>query len=204
MTNAVRSVESLCRDIDPTRIGIIGHSWGAYQAVYLAARTSLFAACIAGAPLTNMISMYNSVYWENGKSNQELFETGQARLRQPWWEIPEHYSQNSPVFFADKINRPLLMSFGMEDKAVDWRQGLELYLTMRRLRKPCILLAYPNEGHTIGEIDNEKDQTRRFIQFFSTYLKGETAPSWIENGCPYMEKRVVSLKETEKSLSGGK
>lgn len=204
VTNAVRSVESLCRDIDPTRIGIIGHSWGAYQAVYLAARTSLFAACIAGAPLTNMISMYNSVYWENGKSNQELFETGQARLRQPWWEIPEHYRQNSPVFFADKINRPLLMSFGMEDRAVDWRQGLELYLTMRRLRKPCILLAYPNEGHTIGEIDNEKDQTRRFIQFFSTYLKGETAPSWIENGCPYMEKRVVSLKETEKSLSGGK
>lgn len=195
VTNAVKSAETLCRDIDHTRIGVIGHSWGAYQAVYLAARTSLFTACIAGAPLTNMISMYNSVYWENGKSNQELFETGQARLRQPWWEIPKAYYQNSPVFFADKINRPLLMSFGMEDKAVDWSQGLELYLTMRRLRKPCILLAYPNEGHTIGVLDNEKDQTKRFMQFFSTYLKGDAAPSWIEKGCPYIETRIVSSKE---------
>lgn len=202
--NAVDSVLHQILDVDAARIGVIGHSWGAYQSVYLSACTSLFAAAIAGAPLTNLVSMYNSVYWENGKTNQELFETGQARMRRPWWEIPDQYQANSPIFCARQIKSPLLLSFGTDDKAVDWRQGLELYITMRRLRKPCILLAYPNEGHTISEETNERDQMRRFMEFFSTYLKGTSAPSWIEYGSPYQEPWNASSTDALPAQSSGK
>lgn len=202
--SAVDSVLHQILDVDAARIGVIGHSWGAYQSVYLSACTSLFAASIAGAPLTNLVSMYNSVYWENGKTNQELFETGQARMRRPWWEIPDQYQANSPIFCARQIKSPLLLSFGTDDKAVDWRQGLELYITMRRLRKPCILLAYPNEGHTISEETNERDQMRRFMEFFSTYLKGTSAPSWIEYGSPYQEPWNASSTDALPAQSRGK
>lgn len=103
-------------DVDSMRLRIaLGHSWGAYQTAYIISQTSMFAAAVAGAPLTNMISMYNSVYWENGRSNQEMFETGQARFRSPWWRIGEEYIKNSPVFQAQHIQTPLLISFGTDE-----------------------------------------------------------------------------------------
>lgn len=166
-------------------LGLLGHSWGAYQTAYIISQTSMFAAAVAGAPLTNMVSMYNSIYWENGRSNQEMFETGQARFRLPWWEIEEEYIKNSPVFQAQHIQTPLLMVFGADDRAVDWRQGLELYITMRRLGKPCILLTYEGEGHTIGLLENMLDQTSRVMDYFNYYLKGEQPESWILEGKKY-------------------
>lgn len=176
-------------DIDSTRLGLIGHSWGAYQTTYIITRTPLFAAAVAGAPLTNMISMYNSIYWENGRSNQEMFETGQARFRLPWWQIPDDYFRNSPVFQARYVRTPLLISFGTEDQAVNWSQGLEMYITMRRLGKPCILLAYKDEGHMISQKKNERDQTRRVMEYFDYYLRQKSAAAWILNGRSYLQKR---------------
>jgi dipeptidyl aminopeptidase/acylaminoacyl peptidase len=202
--HALRAVYRSCTDVDSLRVGVLGHSWGAYQSVFFAARTSLFAAAIAGAPLVNMQSMYNSIYWENGKTNQELFETGQARLRQPWWDIPDAYRDNSPLYFANDIKIPLLLSFGKEDKAVDWAQGLELYLTMRRLGKPCIMLAYPDEGHTISMPENEEDQAQRFMQFFNTYLKHQSAPKWITQGRSYMEMKSPMESRDKQRESVGK
>lgn len=184
ITSAVRQVVEK-GFVDSTRIGLIGHSWGGYQAAYAISQTSMFAATVAGAPLTNMISMYNSIYWENGRSNQEMFETGQARLRLPWWKICDSYMKNSPVFQAEKIMTPLLMIFGTNDNAVDWRQGLELYITMRRLGKPCILLSYEGEGHTISLQENELDQTVKVMEYFDYHLRDKKAATWILEGKRY-------------------
>ena len=177
------------KDIQPDRVGLTGHSWGAYQTAYIVTQTSAFAAAVAGAPLTDMVSMYNSIYWENGRANQEMFETSQARFRLPWWQIPEHYIKNSPVFQAQHIQTPLLILFGTDDHSVDWSQGLEMYITMRRLGKPCILMAYQNEGHTIGGKANELDQTNRVLDYFDYYLNGKPAADWILKGRTYMEKK---------------
>ena len=45
--------------IDEKKIGIMGHSWGAYQTSFIITQTNLFSAAVAGAPLIDMISMYN-------------------------------------------------------------------------------------------------------------------------------------------------
>ena len=82
VTAAVRQVLKR-EDIDPARLGLIGHSWGCLPDGLYYHTNSAFAAAVAGAPLTDMISMYNSIYWESGRSNQEMFETGQARFRLP-------------------------------------------------------------------------------------------------------------------------
>ena len=171
--------------VDAERIGLLGHSWGAYQAAYIISQTDMFAASVAGAPLTDLISMYGSIYWESGRSNQDMFETGQARLRNPWWQIKEEFMKNSPVFQAEKIHTPLLMIFGTEDRSVDWRQGLELYITMRRMKKPCILLSYEGEGHTISLQENEQDQTLRILDYFDFYLKKSKPQKWISEGVRY-------------------
>ena len=77
------------------------------------------------------------------------------------------------------------MSFGTDDRAVDWRQGLELYITMRRLGKPCILLAYKGEDIPLACSRNMLDQTSRVMDYFNYYLKGERPKSWILEGKKY-------------------
>jgi dipeptidyl aminopeptidase/acylaminoacyl peptidase len=92
--------------IDKDKVGLMGHSWGGYQTAFLITQTDLFSAAIAGAPLTNMISMYNSIYWNSGTPDQQIFETSQGRLREPYWNLMEEYIANSPVFQAQNIKHP--------------------------------------------------------------------------------------------------
>ena len=56
---------------------------------------------------------------------------------------------------------------------------------MRRLGKPCILLAYEEEGHTIGLLENMLDQTSRVMDYFGYYLKDEQPANWILEGKKY-------------------
>ena len=175
--------------IDEKRVGIMGHSWGAYQTSFIITQTDLFSAAVAGAPLINMISMYNAIYWNSGSPNQNIFETSQGRLREPWWEIMDEYMANSPMFQAKNISTPLLVAFGTEDGAVDWHQGIEMFTTMRRMQKPYIMLVYDGENHSLAKKENQIDYTKKVYEFFNHHLMGSEAPEWITEGKSYLEKR---------------
>src|SRR5690606_32409457 len=56
--------------VDRNRVGIHGHSRGGYQTSFLITQTNIFKAAVAGAALTNMISMYSLIYWNSGSTNQ--------------------------------------------------------------------------------------------------------------------------------------
>lgn len=175
--------------VDEKAIGIMGHSWGAYQTSFIITQTDIFAAAVAGAPLIDMISMYNEIYWNSGSPNQSIFETSQGRLREPWWELMDEYMANSPMFNAGKIVTPLLVTFGNKDGAVDWHQGIEMFTTMRRMQKPFILLVYDGENHGLRQKENMKDYSTKVYDFFNHHLKGAPAESWIIEGKSYIEKK---------------
>ena len=177
-------VEKLIKNgiADPQSIAIFGHSWGGYLVSYLITRTALFKAAIAGAPVSDLSSAYNSVRWENGISRQYQYEKSQGRMGKSLWEAPESYIHNSPIFSAHKIQTPLLIEFGDNDAIVPWNQGIELYLAMRRLGKPCILLQYKNESHHLKKIENKHDYFKKIKEYLDYYLKGVNAPSWIQFG----------------------
>jgi dipeptidyl aminopeptidase/acylaminoacyl peptidase len=170
-------------------VGLMGHSWGGYQTAFLVTQTDLFKAAIAGAPLTNMMSMSLAIYWNTGSPNQKIFETSQGRFSGPWYETEEAHRRNSPIIFADKINTPTLMTFGDKDGAVDWHQGIELYGTMRRMGKPFTMLVYADENHNFTKRENQMDYFNRVTQFLDHYLKGAPAPSWLKDGVPYLERK---------------
>jgi dipeptidyl aminopeptidase/acylaminoacyl peptidase len=184
--------------IDEKRIGIMGHSWGAYQTSYIITQTNLFSAAVAGAPLIDMISMYNEIYWNSGGGNQNIFETSQGRLREPWWVIMQDYITNSPMYQAQNIKTPLLVTFGNSDGAVDWHQGIEMYTTMRRMEKPFIMLVYDGENHSLAKKENQLDYTKRVNDFFNTYLKGTEPPAWISKGKTYLDKKKEEEKAAKK------
>ncbi len=173
--------------VDPEKVGIHGHSWGGYQTAFLITQTDAFAAAVAGAPLTNMISMYSSIYWNSGSANQPIFESSQGRFTGGYWENIEAYTRNSPVYYADKVTTPLLLLHNDKDGAVDWNQGIEYFNTLRRLEKPVVMLQYVGENHGLRKHANRKDYSERMLEFFDHYLRGKDAPEWLDEGIPHLE-----------------
>jgi len=174
--------------IDAERIGIQGHSWGGYQISYMVTQTNVFAAAEAGAPVSNMTSAYGGIRWQSGMVRQFQYEQTQSRLGASLWEVPLRYVENSPIFWADKIETPLLILHNDEDGAVPWYQGIELIMAMRRLEKRAWMFNYNGEAHGLRQRVNQKDYTVRMQEFFDHYLKDETPPLWMVEGIKAWEK----------------
>jgi dipeptidyl aminopeptidase/acylaminoacyl peptidase len=185
--------------IDRDRIGLVGHSWGAYQTSFIVTQTDLFSAAVAGAPLTDLISMYLSIYWNTGGTDARIFEISQGRMEVPFWEDLDAYMNNSALFNIGSMNTPLLVAFGDEDGAVDWHQGIELYNAARRAGKEFVLLVYPGENHSLRQEPNQLDYHKRIKAWFGHYLKGEQAPGWITEGVAHLDRQ----KELERQRDGG-
>jgi len=184
--------------VDRSKVGLQGHSWGGYQTAFLVTQAD-FAAAVAGAPLTNMISMYSSIYFNSGSANQPIFESSQGRFKGGYWDNLEAYQRNSPVYYAAQVKTPLIILHNDKDGAVDWNQGIEYYNTLRRLKKPVIMLQYVGENHGLRKPANQKDYTVRMKEFFDHHLMGQPAPAWYTEGVSHL-KLQEHLKERAKDL----
>jgi dipeptidyl aminopeptidase/acylaminoacyl peptidase len=174
--------------VDSSKIAIQGQSWGGYQVAYLVAHSRMFAAAMAGAPVTNMTSAYGGIRWESGMSRMFQYEKTQSRIGATLWEKPLLYIENSALFRAPDIVTPLLMMANDADGAVPWYQGIELFTALRRLGKPVWMLTYNGEAHNLVQRRNRKDLSVRMLQFFDHYLMGQPAPVWMTKGIPAIEK----------------
>ena len=84
---------------DRDRVGLGGHSYGAFMTANLLAHSDLFAAGIA----------------RSGAYNRTFTPFGFQREERTYWEAPELYNYMSPFMHADKVNEPLLLIHGEED-----------------------------------------------------------------------------------------
>ncbi len=84
---------------DPDRVGVGGHSYGAFMTANLLAHSDLFRAGVA----------------RSGAYNRTLTPFGFQSERRTLWEAPEMYIKVSPFMFADKIKHPILLIHGMAD-----------------------------------------------------------------------------------------
>ena len=195
----VAGAEALAKNkwVDRENMAIQGQSWGGYQVAYLVTRTNLFKAAGAGAPVSNMTSAYGGIRWESGRSRQFQYEQTQSRIGVPMSDSLRLYIDNSPLFFADKVETPLLIMHNDKDGAVPWYQGIELFMSLRRLGKPVWMLQYNGEEHNLVQRRNSKDLSIRLQQFFDHYLKGDPAPVWMTKGVPAIEKGKSWGYETE-------
>jgi dipeptidyl aminopeptidase/acylaminoacyl peptidase len=198
--------------VDPKHVGITGHSWGGYQTAFLVTQTDVFAAAVAGAPLTDMVSMYSLVYKNSGGWNGAIFESSQGRFKGGYWDNWDAYYRNSPVFFAKNVHTPLMILHNDKDGAVDFTQGVEYFNTLRRMQKPVIMLEYLGENHSLRKPANQRDYTVRMKEFFDHYLMGAPAPDWMVNGVPrlkmddHLKDRANAKKtpaKTSTTRSGG-
>ena len=174
--------------VDEKSIGAQGHSWGGYQVAYLATRTDLFAAIESGAPVVNMFSAYGGIRWGSGLARSFQYEHTQSRLAGTPWSTPMRYFENSALFTMDKVKTPILIMHNDADGHVPWYQGIEYFVAMKRLGKPCWMLNYTGEPHWPMRIANRIDFQKRMFQFFNHYLKKEKMPKWMSEGVLAVEQ----------------
>jgi dipeptidyl aminopeptidase/acylaminoacyl peptidase len=174
--------------VDAAKVGVMGHSWGGFDAMYLATHSNIFAAAVSGAGISNLISNYGNGHWSSGIAETDHIETGQQRMVVPLYEDLQAYIRNSAVFGISTMRTPLLLMTGDNDGTVYWHQSVELYNIARRAKKNVVMLVYNNEDHGLRVKKNQIDYHRRIGAWFAHYLKGEPAPDWITSGDPAISR----------------
>jgi dipeptidyl aminopeptidase/acylaminoacyl peptidase len=160
---------------DSQRIGVIGHSWGGYSVLALLVQSHRFRAAIMRGGYGDLIADYGEM-----QSTGAAF--GQLRLESwlgstPWRDLPR-YIDNSPVFFLDRIDAPLLIIEGGAETTVAPHEAAEIFADLRRLGKTVEYALYEGENH--GEVGwrfaNQRDYLVRTIRWFERYLKDAAPP----------------------------
>ncbi len=121
--------------VDGSRIGMSGHSYGGYITSYAMTHTDLFAAGIAGAPVTDWRD-YDSIYTERFMGLPQ--------------DNPEGYNVSSVVKSAGKLHGKLLILHGAIDDNVSLRNTMRLVQALQLANKDFELMIYPSSRHGIG------------------------------------------------------
>ncbi|MDA7951624.1 MAG: prolyl oligopeptidase family serine peptidase [Pirellulaceae bacterium] len=174
---------------DPTLVGLHGHSYSGQGSAYISTHSDKFAAILAGAAATNLVSDFNQL-WKDSGTNQHRYDTyGQGRFGTNPFDDFELYVDQSAVHHARNMNTPLLLLHGTADGAVEWLQAVEFYNALRYNEKNVILLSYPGEGHSLRKRENQLDFQVRMHQFFDHHLKGKAPADWMVRGVPFLNKK---------------
>ncbi|MEJ2146161.1 MAG: prolyl oligopeptidase family serine peptidase [Acidobacteriota bacterium] len=149
---------------DPQRIGIGGHSYGAFMAANLLAHSDLFAAGIA----------------RSGAYNRTLTPFGFQNERRTLWEVPEVYFTMSPFMHADRLNEPILLIHGQDDdnSGTFPIQSERFFRAIQGLGGTARLVLLPRESHHYAARESVLDTLAEMIEWFDRYVKhrGEQPP----------------------------
>ena len=177
---------------DPERIGLHGHSFSGGGASYIATRSTMFAAIVAGAAPIDLAAEFNVLFHSSGMNNHSYDIYGQGRYGTNPFDDFELYRSQSPITWVATMNTPLLYLHGTVDGSVEYLQGMEFYNALRFLKKPIIFASYPGEDHHLAKLENQKDFMTRMEQFYDHFLKGAPAPDWMVKGVPFLKKRQAA------------
>ena len=181
---AVDAVVASGAPVDPDRLGLWGHSYGAYAALAAATQSPRFKAIIAAAASPDLFVAYerdNLAISLSPEAANPIFnasgwlETGQARMGVPPWRDPDLYVRNSPILYADKITAPVLLI--TSDFDGDAFGGRAMFNVLYRQAKDALLLNYHGEGHQMSSTANLRDLYARALAFLNDQLgEAKSAP----------------------------
>jgi dipeptidyl aminopeptidase/acylaminoacyl peptidase len=160
---------------DPERLGVMGASYGGYSTLALLVQTTRFKAAVMDVGFGNLSSAYGVMLKNGMPFGVSWAEEGQGRMGGPPWQFPDRYTQNSPVFYLNKIETPLLINQGGMDIAPF--QADEVFVGLRRLNRKVVYVRYENEAHGIEYYSNRIDYWNRVLEWFASHVNvaGQTS-----------------------------
>ena len=142
---------------DRDRIGVGGHSYGAFMTANLLAHTDLFRAGVA----------------RSGAYNRTLTPFGFQSETRTFWEIPEVYGKMSPFFHANKINEPILLIHGeMDDNSGTFPiQSERLWMALKGFGATVRYVTLPYEAHGYAARESVLHTIAETINWMDKYVK---------------------------------
>ncbi|MFQ5571117.1 MAG: S9 family peptidase [Rhodothermales bacterium] len=143
--------------VDPERVAIGGHSYGAFMTANLLAHSDLFRAGIA----------------RSGAYNRTLTPFGFQAEERLFWEAPEIYFYMSPFMHAEKVNEPLLMIHGEADNNSGTfpLQSRRFYNAIKGLGGTARLVMLPHESHGYRARESVLHVLWETNRWLETYVK---------------------------------
>jgi dipeptidyl aminopeptidase/acylaminoacyl peptidase len=148
-------------DADPERIGVTGGSYGGFMSCWLPTLDQRFKASVAISPVTD----YFSQHWNSNIGAWDSWFVG-AR---PGEDL-DRYRDRSPVFFADRVSTPTLLTAGTEDRCTPPGQAVEFYRALLDRGVPAEVAIYPGEGHGVRKFPAFLDQVTRMTAWFERFM----------------------------------
>lgn len=150
-------------NIDSTRLGVTGGSYGGYMTNWVITQTNRFKAAVAVASVSDLISFYaTSLY-------QDLVHVEFGGF--PWtgrnFELLWRWS---PMAHVANASTPTLFIHGEQDNDVHITQAEEMYTALRRRGVTAELARYPREGHAFHEPSHQADSRARTLAWMDRFL----------------------------------
>jgi dipeptidyl aminopeptidase/acylaminoacyl peptidase len=146
---------------DRDRIGIGGHSYGAFMTVNLLAHSHIFRTGIA----------------ESGAYNRSLTPFGFQSEPRTYWEAPEVYSTMSPFNYANKITEPVLLIHGQRDdnSGTFPIQSERLFAAIKGNGGNVRYVQLPLEPHSYTAVETQRHLLWEYINWLDKYVKNAPA-----------------------------
>ncbi len=170
-------------NIEKSRTGLMGQSFGGYETDFIATHSDRFTAYISGAGISDVIKSYFSLNYNSYKPNYSILEekNGQYRMDRPFSEDKDLYDRNNPINYVQHVNAPILLWAGLKDKQVEPDHTMGFYIGLKRNNKDAIALFYPNGNHSMLPSSEEiKDLNVRVFEWWDYFLKDKKGVPWIE------------------------
>ncbi len=155
--------------VDPERVGCIGASYGGFMTMKLVTETDVFAAAVAHAGISALSSYWGEGYWGysyGAVANADSFP----------WNRKDIFVDRSPLFNADNVTTPVLLTHGDDDPNVPPGESDQFYAALKLLGSPVEYLRVAGLGHLIMEHDKRELWSRSIIAWFDRWLKDQ--PEW--------------------------
>lgn len=159
--DAVRKIAQ----VDPSRIGISGWSYGGFMTSWLEGHYHIWKAALAGAAVNNWVDEYalsdNNVTVGVGEFPGSPYVGNNIAL----------YRAQSPITYAWNITTPTLILSDTGDVRVPITQSYEMFRALTDHHVPVRFFAYPVSGHSPSDPVRAMDVNRRWVAWFVQYLK---------------------------------
>ena len=145
--------------VDRNRVGVMGHSYGAFMTANLLAHSNLFRAGIA----------------RSGAYNRTLTPYGFQNEERTYWQAPDVYHEMSPFSFADKIKVPILLLHGQADDNTGTYpiQSERFYAALKGQGATVRLVFLPLEAHHYAAHESLQHMLWEMDRWLDTYVKPE-------------------------------
>jgi len=146
--------------VDPKRVAVMGHSYGAFMTANLLAHSDMFRAGIA----------------RSGAYNRTLTPYGFQAEERTYWQAPDVYFKMSPFSYADKIKTPLLMIHGEADdnQGTFPIQSERFYAALKGQGATVRLVWLPLEAHGYEAHESLSHMLWEMSNWLDTYVKPAT------------------------------